>query len=667
MSAPRTIILGTAGHIDHGKTSLVRALTGVDTDRLPEEKQRGITIDIGFAHLDLGDARLGIVDVPGHERFIKNMLAGATGIDLAMLVIAADDAIMPQTREHLAILRLLGVNRGVIAITKCDLAEPSWLDLVEAEIRSLVRGSFLEHARLVRTSAATGMGLDELKHALREAYESLDAARTDRPFRLAIDRSFAGKGVGTVVTGTVYAGTLRLGDEVEWLPRGQRVRVRGLQSHGRDVESVSRGQRAAINLIGVHHTDITRGHELAAPGSLAPSRVLTVHLSLLPECPWPLKDRARVRLHLGTAEVMARVRLLSPSPGAPPSAPRGAPEPRSTALPPGGEGYAQLVLAQPVVASGGQPFVIRAESPLVTLGGGHVLLPVCRRWRGRETRALLPRLAELRSPDARIRAEAAIRFFAARSWIDLDLARDADVSPAEAATLIDALRRGDRLVTVTTTSGGAYRLHADVAQALTTAALDAVRTMQEASPLETFIPRPRLIQHLKREADADTLHALLDHLVAHGVLAGDERGVWTPRARPVLSPAQQVALTKAIALCQQAGLAPTEVNEVARAAGLSDKDARRILDVGVSTGDLVHVGGPLYMHAMHERALRQRVIEALAARPDGMTMGELREVIGVSRRHAVPLAEHLDRIGVTKRVGDVRRATQEALRERSTA
>lgn len=663
MSAPRTIILGTAGHIDHGKTSLVRALTGVDTDRLPEEKQRGITIDIGFAHLDLGDARLGIVDVPGHERFIKNMLAGATGIDLAMLVIAADDGIMPQTREHLAILRLLDVKRGVIALTKCDLAEPSWLDLMEEEIRTLVRGSFLESAPIVRTSAATGEGLDDLKQVLHATCEALGSGRTDRPFRLAIDRSFAGKGVGTVVTGTVYAGTLRVGDEVEWLPRGQRVRVRGLQSHGQDVEFISRGQRAAINLIGVHHTDITRGHELAAPGSLAPSRVLTVHLSLLSECPWPLKDRARVRLHLGTAEVMARVRLLSPGPGASP----GTSEPRSTALPPGSAGYAQLVLAQPVVASGGQPFVIRAESPLVTLGGGHVLLPVCRRWRGRETRALLPRLAELRSPDARTRAEAAIRFFAARSWRDLDLARDADASPAEAATLIDALRRSDRLVTLTTTSGGAHRLHADVALALTAEVLDAVRTTQDASPLETFIPRPRLIQQLKPKADADTLHALLDHLVAHGVLAGDERGVWTPRARPVLSPAQQVALTKAVALCRQAGLAPTEVSEVARAAGLSDKDARRILDVGVSTGDLAHVGGPLYMHAMHERALRERVIKALAARPDGMTMGELREVIGVSRKYAVPLAEHLDRVGVTKRVGDVRRATREALSERSSA
>lgn len=641
MSAPRTIILGTAGHIDHGKTSLVRALTGVDTDRLPEEKQRGITIDIGFAHLDLGDVRLGIVDVPGHERFIKNMLAGATGIDLAMLVIAADDGIMPQTREHLAILRLLGITRGVIALTKCDLADASWLDLVEEDIRALVSGSFLERAPIVRTSAATGLGLDELKRALREACESIDAARADRPFRLAIDRSFAGKGVGTVITGTVYAGALRVGEEVEWLPHGQRVRVRGLQSHGREVQSVSRGQRAAVNLIGVHHAEITRGDEIAAPGSLVPSRVLTVHVSLLPECPWPLKDRARVRLHLGTAEVMARVRLILSGAAA-------------ASVAPGQTGHAQFVLAHPVVASGGQPFVIRAESPLVTLGGGHVLLPVCRRWRGREARALLPRLDELRSTDPGARVEAALRFFAARPWTELDLARDADVSPAEAATLAGSLQRQGRVVALAASRGGTWRMHVEAIDALTRSILAAMQSIHDASPLEVAIPRARLAQHLKREVDAATLDALLDHLLTSGAVGGDERGVWLPKVRPVLSATQQVAFVKAVAHCRQAGLSAPEVGDVARVTGLSDKEARRILDVGVSTGDLVHVGGPMYLHVSHEQALRRAVIAALDVSPGGMTLGALREALGVSRKYAVPLVEYLDRVRVTKRVGDMR-------------
>src|SRR5216684_3670783 len=256
---PRDLILGTAGHIDHGKTSLVKALTGIDCDRLPEEKARGITIDIGFATLDLGDFRLGIVDVPGHERFIKTMLAGATGIDLAVLVIAADDSIMPQTREHLEILRLLGLRHGVIALTKCDLVDETTREVVELEIRELAQGSFLAEAPIIRTSAHTGEGLDELKNAIGDVCRKIQ----DRPsrgwFRLAIDRSFIVQGHGTVVTGSVTSGSVKVGDEVEWLPRREKVRVRSLQNHDRPVEEVHRGQRAAINLAGVHHEDVIRG------------------------------------------------------------------------------------------------------------------------------------------------------------------------------------------------------------------------------------------------------------------------------------------------------------------------------------------------------------------------------------------------------------------------
>src|SRR5437868_6582779 len=272
---PRDLILGTAGHIDHGKTSLVKALTGIDTDRLPEEKARGITIDIGFATLELGDFRLGIVDVPGHERFIKNMLAGATGIDLAVLVIAADDSVMPQTREHLEILRLLGLRHGLIALTKCDLVDETTREVVELEIRELVQGSFLEQSSIVRTSATTGAGIPELRAAIAEACRHVEARTGKEWFRMAIDRSFIVQGHGTVVTGSVTSGSLRVGDEVEWQPRGERVRVRSLQNHDHTVEEVHRGQRAAINLAGVHHEDVVRGQELATPG-YPNQRALTV-------------------------------------------------------------------------------------------------------------------------------------------------------------------------------------------------------------------------------------------------------------------------------------------------------------------------------------------------------------------------------------------------------
>src|SRR5215470_17197957 len=307
---PRDLILGTAGHIDHGKTSLVKALTGIDCDRLPEEKARGITIDIGFATLDLGDFRLGIVDVPGHERFIKNMLAGATGIDLAVLVVAADDSVMPQTREHLEILRLLGLRHGLVALTKCDLVDETTREVVELEIRELVKGSFLENAPILRTSAHTGEGIPQLKAAIAEACTKVEERGGAEWFRMAIDRSFIVQGHGTVVTGSVTSGRLRVGDEVEWQPRGERVRVRSLQNHDQPVEEVHRGQRAAVNLAGVRHEDVVRGQEVASPGYLEPARVMTVRLHCLAEMRRPIKHRMPVRFHLGTAEVMGAVSLL---------------------------------------------------------------------------------------------------------------------------------------------------------------------------------------------------------------------------------------------------------------------------------------------------------------------------------------------------------------------
>ncbi|UCD75057.1 MAG: selenocysteine-specific translation elongation factor, partial [Phycisphaerales bacterium] len=296
----RQLILGTAGHIDHGKTALIKALTGTDTDRLPQEKERGITIDIGFAFLDVGDYRLGIVDVPGHERFIRNMLAGAAGIDVAMLVIAADDSVMPQTREHLAILQLLQIRHGLVALTKTDLADPDWVDLVEEDVRGVVAGTFLENAPIVRTSAVAGDGMEELKTALAEVCAKVPTDETGDIFRLAVDRSFVVSGLGTIITGTVWSGAAKVGEDVEWLPAGKKLRIRGLQTHGKDTDTIVRGQRAAVNLQGVHHTEIRRGHELATPGHLKPSRRITVRLTALAESPWPIAHRSRLRLHIGT-------------------------------------------------------------------------------------------------------------------------------------------------------------------------------------------------------------------------------------------------------------------------------------------------------------------------------------------------------------------------------
>src|SRR5713226_2641102 len=423
---PRDLILGTAGHIDHGKTSLVKALTGIDCDRLPEEKARGITIDIGFATLDLGEFRLGIVDVPGHERFIKNMLAGATGIDLALLVVAADDSVMPQTREHLEILRLLGLRHGLIALTKCDLVDETTREVVELEIRDLVQGSFLESAPIIRTSAQTGHGMAELKAAIAEVCGKVEERSGKQWFRMAIDRSFIVQGHGTVVTGSATAGSVRVGDELQWLPRGERVRVRSLQNHDRPVDEVHRGQRAAINLAGVHHEDVIRGQEVVTPGYLVPSRVLTVRLHCLADVKRPIKHRAPIRFHVGTAEIMGTLALLD-----------------SDAIEPGGWGLAQVFLEEPATATWGQPFVIRGPSATQTLGGGQVLQPVAKKIRRRHVE-MLERIERLWSGDAEQRALTVAWFGGFAGFSAADLVRGANIDPNEAQPLIAQLKaRGD--------------------------------------------------------------------------------------------------------------------------------------------------------------------------------------------------------------------------------
>src|ERR1051326_8247389 len=415
---PRDLILGTAGHIDHGKTSLVKALTGIDCDRLPEEKARGITIDIGFATLELGDFRLGIVDVPGHERFIKNMLAGATGIDLVMLVVAADDSVMPQTREHLEILRLLGIRHGLVALTKCDLVDETTRDVVALEVRELLRDSFLENAPIIFTSAHTGLGLDELKREITVICTTIEEHTGNEWFRMAIDRSFVVQGHGTVVTGSVTSGKIRVGDEVEWLPKGTKVRVRSLQNHDQSVEEVHRGMRAAINLAGVHHEEVARGQELAAPGYLVPARVLTVRLHCLRDMRKPIKHRAPVRFHVGTSEVMGVVGRLD-----------------CDAIEPGGWGLAQVFLEEPVTATWGQPFVVRGSSATSTLGGGQVLQPVAAKIRRRHLEEL-ERVERLWTgkPDERALM---VAWFAGYGGVSAaDLVRGAGIAPDEAYGLL---------------------------------------------------------------------------------------------------------------------------------------------------------------------------------------------------------------------------------------
>jgi selenocysteine-specific elongation factor len=631
------LILGTAGHIDHGKTSLVRALTGVDTDRLPEEKRRGITIDLGFAELVLGDCRLGIVDVPGHERFVRNMLAGASGIDLALLVVAADDSVKPQTREHLEILRLLDLEQGVIALTKCDLVEPDWLDLVEAEVRELVAGTFLAEAPLIRTSIFTGQGMDELRAALEAAARRAEAgARMRRiagPFRMAIDRTFTMPGYGTVVTGSIASGRVRPGDSLTVEPGGIAVRVRGVQNHDRTVDEAHRGQRAAINLAGIHHDEIRRGQELAAPGHLEPSRLMTVHLTLLPSAPRPVKNRDRVRVHIGTAEFLAVVSLLD-----------------RERLEAGVDCVAQLYLAEPAVAVWGQPLVVRSESPMTTIGGGRVLDPSAAKIRrGDETS--LAYAADLRSTDETKRSSAALFLAGLRSWRPEELARTAGISdvPGAHRGLVDS----GELLEIRLSPTRIIQLHRQVFEQLGERILHTLEKMHDREPLHSLLDRSRLASRFDFLTEAGLFDAAVAALAKSGKVRISGQRIGLAGRGPQLSKNEQKLLEQLVETFRRAGFPPPTVEECQAAAVKHRESVPQLLAVAASDGFLVEVGPGFYLHEETDRALK----EQLASKWDngaGVTVAEIRDMLGATRKHVVPYCEYLDRIGFTRREGDRR-------------
>jgi selenocysteine-specific elongation factor len=632
---PRDLILGTAGHIDHGKTSLVKALTGIDCDRLPEEKSRGITIDIGFAILDLPTARLGIVDVPGHERFIKNMLAGATGIDLALLVIAADDSVMPQTREHLEILRLLGLAHGVIALTKCDLVDDTTREVAELEIRELVQRTFLEKAPIIATSAHTGAGLPELRSALAEASTQVQERRGNDWFRLAIDRSFIVQGHGTVVTGSVTSGSLKVGDEVDWQPRGEKVRVRSLQNHDRPVAEVHRGQRAAINLAGVHHEDVARGQEVATPGYLVPSRVLTVRLHCLADARRPVKHRASVRFHIGTAEIMGTVSLLD-----------------CDAIEPGHLGMAQIFLEEPATAAWGQPFVIRGPSATQTLGGGQVLQPAAKKIRRRHLE-MLERIERLWSGTSEERALEVAWFGAFGGFSEADLVRGANIEPTQTHPLIESLKEKGKLVEIAPGSARRLLLHADILGELDQRIASALGQLHEEFPLMASHDRQKVQSRFDYVGDDALVQATVDRLIQQKKIVGDLRRIARADYKPKLSGALRKLKDKLIGVYREQGFQPPDPASFAGHAGGNAASLSDLMELCVAEGQLVRVTEDIYLHTDAEAAMRRLVQQKLSS-GSGLTVAEIRDLLGTTRKYAVPLCEYLDRIGLTRREGDLR-------------
>jgi selenocysteine-specific elongation factor len=633
MEAIKHVIVGTAGHIDHGKSSLVQALTGTNPDRLEEEKRRGITLDLGFAFLELDGARLGLVDVPGHERFVRNMLAGAGGIDVVLLVIAADEGIKPQTREHFEICRLLGIPRGIIAITKSDLVDADSLGLVRMEIEEFVRESFLEGAPILPVSARSGVGLDELKNVLRRTAQEAAAKDATQHFRLPIDRSFAMRGFGTVVTGTLISGAVKVEDEVELYPARKRLRVRGLHSGGRQIQHAIAGQRTAVNLAGIEHEEITRGMVLAPAGLFETTQRMDARVSLLGSAP-PLKNRARVHFHQGTAEAIAEVILLNDGGGE---------------IAAGGSAFAQLRLDKPLLLLPGDRFILRRFSPVVTIGGGTVLDARASRHK-RKDAAVAPFLGVLEREsreeilgallDATPRGLTLAEILARTGWIE-----------SETRAAAEKLTAAKRLRIL----GGAPTVVAS-AQAVSdcaTAIRKAVETFHGANPLLPGIPKQELRGKAGR-ARVEIFDAALGDLVAAQALRAAGDLVSQAGREMTLSTEEARAKELIEREFENAGLAVPGFTSLLAKLPVDAARAQKILQILLREKVLVKISSDLVFHRNTLQRLREVLAKYRKERGTRLPITVFKELTGITRKYAIPLLEHLDREQVTRRAGDER-------------
>jgi selenocysteine-specific elongation factor len=625
------VVVGTAGHIDHGKTSLVKALTGTDTDRLPEEKARGITIDLGFAFLDEPDGlTIEIVDVPGHERFVKNMLAGVGGIDLAMLVIAADEGVMPQTREHLAICQLLRIKSGLVALTKTDLAEPDWIELVREDVRGLLDTTFLRDCPIVPVSVRTGAGITALRKALADVARSVSAKATDQTARLPIDRVFTVRGFGTVVTGTLTTGSLSLEDRLEVYPRGVQSKVRGLQVHGKVVERATAGQRTAVNLQAVERAAIERGDVLAPPGALLPTVLADVTLELLGDAPRPLKTRDRVRFHVGTQEVMARVLLVD-----------------RAQLEPGGVSYGRFRLEAPIVALPGDRYVIRSYSPISTIGGGTLLDVAPPRFK-RKAPALLAHLTLLETGTPAQVLEEHLKHAGAAGARAADLRARTPFGPERLRALLDELVKAGTVVAV----DREWYLHRDANDRLRSQTLALLEAFHAENPLRSGISREELRSRAGNAQDR-VFAQLLGSLEAEDVVRSEKDQVRLASHTIRLTAEQQRVVSGVEADFRQAGAAPPSPEEALGKMGVKGSEKHELFQLLVSDRRLVRVRESLYFHAEALAAIQDKLIACLRQKKE-VGPADVKDLLGISRKYAIPLMEYFDAQRVTVRQGERR-------------
>jgi selenocysteine-specific elongation factor len=630
------IVLGTAGHIDHGKTSLVRALTGIDTDRLPIEKARGITTELGFAHFDLGGRHVAVVDVPGHERFVKSMVAGATGIDLVVLVVAADEGVMPQTREHLDICDLLGVRRGVVALTKSDLVDADWLALATSDVRAALASTFLADAPIVPVSTRTNSGLDDLRAAIGSAIDSLPPRAMTGVFRLPIDRVFTVKGFGTVTTGTVLGGSVKIGDELVVIPSGVSARVRGIEVHGVAVDQAIAGHRAALNVGGVSVDDLARGDLLVHPGRVAGSHILDVELRYLATAPGELPKRSKVLVHHGTSQVLATLVLVGQS-----------------QLAPGATALAQLRIdaAAPLGALPGDHFILRGfvatATHGTTIGGGRivrVLAPKARR--GLQHADTVARLAAARH-DERLALDIKAAAFAGLGIADLVRRLG---SPAEVlAPALDTLAASGELL-ATGAGEHAHYLHAAVVADVESRIIAAVGAADASSD---GAAREELRTHLPAALPVRAFDAIVAGLERKGAIATEGDRVRKASA-PSRGPALSAAETKLLDQFKAWGVEPPRPKELPAAIGQGDAQVKTLLDRLIAGKRLIRIKPDLYMHADVIADLRGRLVAFLDAHKT-IDAQQWKELTGASRKFTIPLAEFFDAEKLTLRVGEVRR------------
>jgi selenocysteine-specific elongation factor len=623
----RYVILGTAGHIDHGKTSLVRRLTGIETDRLPEEKARGMSIDLGFAHFDQAEFRFALIDVPGHERFVKNMVAGATGLDMALLVVAADDGVMPQTREHLQIMQLLGISIGLVAISKCDLARPERVAQVADEVRECARGTFLQAAPIVPVSSVTSAGLPALCANLVELARRAPTRPASELFRMPIDRAFTRDGFGAVVTGSVLSGAIGAGQMVEILPDQRLARVRGVQCHGRSIDQGSAGQRAAVNLAGLSADQLWRGQELASPGFLRPATLFLARIDCLPDARLALAGKTELQLHLGTNQVKAR--LIGPRGG----------------IAPGTRGYAQLTLARPAVACAGQRFILRLPSMAATVAGGVILDPgLERRLKSSEANDLA---AALDGADESKRLSRVLLHCPAIERDGRFAAWKAGIQPSQYAGVLEELVRRGVVV-----HWAGRLIHAERVERLLRAALGEIERAISRQGVVRGAPERLVRAACSRAVEGALVEPVIQRLRERkqlvevaGNLAVAGSKARLGKARGALRDALQEAI-------ERSGLCPPDARELAHRMEQKPELVRMLLQSCAEEGTLHAIADGLFLStAALEQA--RKICAGLFDRTGRATLSELREAWGVSRKHAFPLCEHFDRLQITRREGRV--------------